>query len=257
MKKSCVFGVALCLCVLLCMPASAAYASDAPERRIFDDTDVLLVGGKNIIGSTGPEIYAALGASASREFLYYEGASGDGMVVWKYDGMEITLRTSDPDLCGAMTDLSTIPYEEESLHAFDVVVTKAGISGPRGIEVGMMLADVLAGLPMTDDLPAYWEGELILYRNPLSSDEEEAYGMSCLPPCGVLSSDGYAPDPLLGAFDVMLHLNYVDPSFYTEMMPEQQWEPSDYIYYTQYIMSVYAQDGTVVGYTLYQGATAE
>lgn len=114
MKKSRFTPMALCLCVLCCALAPAACASETVATRIFDDTDVMLVGGKNILDSTGPEIYAALGAPESREFLYYEGATGDGMVAWHYDGM---------DCLPPSAVLSSEWPAQEGIPSFDVVLS--------------------------------------------------------------------------------------------------------------------------------------
>lgn len=248
-------AILLCALSLAAVPASGGHPpSDASAPREFDATDILPLGEKSILDCNAVEVYAALGEPAERDFLYYEGATGNGFVEWLYDGMTVTLYTSDPKYCDSETDLSAIPYEEAALQVREVTVTGEGVSGPRGIRPGMLLDEVLAVFPSMDNPPALEYGGILLYRNPMSDDSFA--GMAHLPPYGLLL-ELESPEGDEGARLQILELNYIEPEFYTRSMAEFGFEPQDYVYWPQYILSISARDGVVTSYSLYRGATAE
>ncbi len=224
----------------------------AAEARIFDATDVMLLGGKDVLTCTAPEVLAALGQPQQRLFEGYEEATANGFVLWAYPGVDVEMVSHDGAHYDAQTDLSTLALDDPSLSVFHVSVTEAGITGPRGIAVGMAQQDVLAMFPAPASMTPNEEGEIVLYSQPVEVENDE--WIAHYPPYGVLYSLGDTMRQEMG-YDQQLELNYVDPAYYAQQ--GEDFAPQGFVYEPQYILAVYFQEGLVSTYTLYRGATAE
>ncbi len=227
--------------------------SAAAEARIFDATDVMLLGGKDVLACTGPEVLAVLGQPQQRLFEGYEDATANGFVLWEYPGVEVEMVSRDEAHFAAQTDLATLALEDPLLSVFQISVTDTGIAGPRGIAVGMQQQEVLAMFPAPADLTPDEEGETVLYSQPVDGADSDEW-VEHYPPYGVLYDLGATMREEMG-YDQQLELNYVDPAFYAQQGQEDS--ALNFVYEPQYILTIYFREGLVSTYTLYRGATAE
>jgi len=243
----------------LALAATCAAAGAAGgEGKAFGPSDVMRCGGQNIMVCRGADVYAALGAPQSRTHLGYEGATGHGFVDWAYPGLVIRLVAGyDSPYFEWETDLATLPFDEPFLKVRSVAVDRAGIIGPRDIQVGMPMDGVLALFPppMQPGHPPYehaFDGDVMLYAYGGAGIDDPYGTYSPYPPYGMICQGG-GDD----GYDYALLCNYIDPSFYEEEVLAHGGDPSSYVYHSQYRFSVFFAGGEATGFTLYYGATSE
>ncbi len=270
MKK--MISRALCLALTLALSltlGTAALATETPA--IFTRADGILCQGQDLFTLSGAEIFTLLGTPDTRLDGGISEATSEHSVVWVYDGMELQLYVDSTRNEGGQWDgdLAQVPCDQAPLKVRRVSVSRPGIPGPRGIEVGMSLEALLALFPAQNDASADYEDfdevpvkVLYQYAPDFASDEEReaayAGGMGPLPPFGKVIG------PIPGeAYDASVVFNYFDWEANLDTFREEaasndtSIEYWSYIYSVQYIFRAESKDGTVTAYSLYQGATAE